>query len=157
MADWYARDNELRTPTEICLHEYADRKTAKSFLVIFHIDFARGGTASAFELVTDHACPTADAPFFDRAAKRGIESVKDVLRLYMKAVYIIEPAVPSLGHNRQTPRKSLCISASVRIPPRDYGIARHADAVRVCYHDRSFEKSAFFDPGRAGHLAISIE
>ena len=41
--------------------------------------------------------------------------------------------------------------------PRDHRIAGDSNAVRIRDHDRSFEKSALFNPMRAGHLAVTVQ
>ena len=82
--------------------------------------------------------------------------MRDVLGFHMKPVDIIEPAVPRFGHDRQTPPVTGRVRRTVLNPPRDRRIAGHADTVRVCDHDRPFEKTAFFHPGGAGHFAIAI-
>ena len=119
--------------------------------------FARGGPVSAFELVTDHSCSAADAPLLHRAAMRGIESVPDILRLNMKAIDVVKPAVPCLGDNRQTPPVAGLIGRAVLNPPCNDRVARHSNAMRVCDNDRSFEKSALLNPGRASHFAVAIQ
>ena len=40
--------------------------------------------------------------------------------------------------------------------PLNDRVANDADAVSVGDHHRAFEKSGFFDPGRAGHFAVAI-
>ena len=87
---------------------------------------------------------------------RGIERMSDVLRLNVKAIDIVQPAVPGFGHDRQTPPVAGFISGPVFDPPRDDRVARDADAVRVSDDDRSFKKTALFDPGYAGHFAVAI-
>ena len=88
---------------------------------------------------------------------RGIQCVPNIFRLNVKAIDVIEPAVPSLGNNRQAPPVAGAIGCAVLNAPRDHRIARYADAVRVCDDNRSFEETTLFDPCGAGHLAISVQ
>ena len=88
---------------------------------------------------------------------RGIECVPDVFWLYVKAINIVEPTVPSLGHHRQAPPVSGLIGCPMLNSPRDNRIARHADAVRVRDDDRPFEKAALIDPRCAGHFAVAVQ
>ncbi len=86
-----------------------------------------------------------------------IERVPDIFRLDVKAINVIEPAVPSLGHNGQAPPVAGRIGRSVLDAPGNDRVARHADAMRVRDDDWSFEKPALLNPGCAGHLAVSIQ
>ena len=79
------------------------------------------------------------------------------LGFHVKAVDVVQPAIPCLGDHRQAPPIAGLVSRAVRESPGDDRIARDADAVRVCDNDRSFEKPALLHPGRAGHLAISVQ
>ena len=88
---------------------------------------------------------------------RGIERMRDVLRLYVKTIDVIQPAVPRLRHHRQAPPVAGLVRRAVRDAPGNDSIARHADAVGVRYNDRTFEKSAFFDPRGAGHFAVAVQ
>jgi hypothetical protein len=77
---------------------------------------------------------------------RGIERVPDILSLNVKAIDIVEPAVPSLGYDRQAPPVAGRIGCAVFDAPGNHCIARYSNTVRVCDHDRSFEETALLDP-----------
>ena len=71
--------------------------------------------------MADHAGAAADVAFGDRARLRAVERGVDVLRAHVKAVDVVELAVPGLGHHRQRPP----VAARVRgLPAR----TRHAIA-----------------------------
>ena len=150
-------DNELRSSAKVCLQENADDEAAKRACFVFHLDLARRRPVSAFELVTDHSCPAADAPLLQRGAVRTIESVPDIFRFNMKTIDVVEPAVPRLCDNRQTPPIASLIGCAVLHAPGNHRVPRDSDAVRICDNDRSFEKSAFINPRRASHLAVSVQ
>ncbi len=79
-----------------------------------------------------------------------------MLRLDVKAVDVVQPAIPGLRHHRQRPRVSLGIGAAVSEAPPDHGIAHHAHAVGVGDHHRPLEIAGLLDPGGAGHLAVAV-
>src|SRR2546421_6687163 len=83
--------------------------------------------------------------------------MKNVLRFYMKTVRVIEPAIPGLGHKRQAPPISASVGCAVLDSPRNHGVARDTDAVGISNNNRTFKKSAFFDPMRAGHFAVAVQ
>ena len=83
--------------------------------------------------------------------------MRDVVRLDMEAVDVIQPAVPCLRDDGQAPPVAGLVRRTVRETPGDDRVACYPDAVGVGDNDRSFEKSALFDPGRARHLAIAVQ
>ena len=87
---------------------------------------------------------------------RGIERVKNVFGFHVESIGVIQPAVPGLGDQRQTPPIPGGVGCAVFDSPRDHRVARNADAVRVRDDDRSLEKPAFFNPIRPGHLAVAV-
>src|SRR5207247_5792529 len=105
----------------------------------------------------DHSGAAADAPLRDRAALRAVERVRDVVRRDVKAVNVVQPAIPSLSDDRQAPPIAGLISRAVLQPPGDDRVPRDTYAMCVCNNNRSFKKAAFLYPCRAGHLAISVK
>src|SRR4029077_16225725 len=90
-------------------------------------------------------------------AVRGIKRMKNVFGPYMKSVGVVQPAVPRLRDQRQTPPISGRIGRAVFDSPLNDSISRDANAVRVRDHDWSLQESALFDPMRAGHLAVAVQ
>ena len=87
---------------------------------------------------------------------RALNRVRDVLRLYMKTIDVIQPAIPRLGHQRQTPRKTLWVGSTVREPPGNNRVTRDADTVGVSQDNRPLQEPALLYPGGAGHFAVAI-
>ena len=106
LADRHSRDRELLAPPAIRLHERADRVGRHRRPSFLHGDHARGRAVAAFELVGDHPRSAADAAFRDRTALRGLERLIDMFRLHMKAIDVVEIAVPRLRHDRQDSRRN---------------------------------------------------
>src|SRR4029453_6971962 len=123
---------------------------------VFHVDLARCRPISAFEFVTDHSGPAADAPLLHRAAMRVIKTVPNIFGLNMKAVDVVEPAVPRLSNNGQTPPVASLICCAVFDTPGNHRVTRYPNAVCVCDDDRPFEKSALVNPRYAGHFTVTI-
>src|SRR5262249_52868308 len=98
LTDRHAGDAQLIAPPEIRLHQNADRVSAGLL-----IEPARCRADAALEAITDHAGAAANIAFADGTALCRIERVKDVLRLDVKAVDIVEIAVPGLSDHRQRP------------------------------------------------------
>src|SRR5690348_16466675 len=84
------------------------------------------------------------------------ERMKRVLGLYMEAVDVVQPSVPGFGDDRQRPPVALHVGMAVFYLPCDYGVADHADAVRIRDHHWAVEKAGIFYPGCARHLAVAI-
>jgi hypothetical protein len=61
-----------------------------------------GRPYSAFEAEALHAGAAADIPFLYRTGLGALECRKDVLLLDVEAVDIVEIAIPSFSHHRQT-------------------------------------------------------
>src|SRR5437762_9924310 len=94
-------------PAEICLDEYADReRSRRSVFLLLHSDAARRRSGSTLEFITNHPRSAANTPLFDRAAVRTVKCVEDVFRLHVKAVHVVQPAVPCFGDDRQAPVKA---------------------------------------------------
>ena len=87
---------------------------------------------------------------------RAVESMPDILRLNMKAIDVVKPAVPRLSNYRQTPPVAGLIGCAVINPPGNDCVARHSNAMCVCDDDRPFEKSALINPRCASHFAVAI-
>ena len=83
--------------------------------------------------------------------------MKRMFGLNVKAVGVIQPAIPCLGNNWKGPPIAARIGSSVRNAPLDNRVADHADAVRIGDHDGAFEETGFLDPSRASHFPISVE
>src|SRR4029077_4709983 len=153
-----ACNNQLQPAPEVRLQENADNKSSwRSILRNPEVDFARGRSISAFELITNHAGPTADASLFRRATVRSIERMPDVFRLKMKAIDVVKPAVPGLCDNGQAPPVTSLIGCAVFDTPGNHCVTCYSNAVRVCDDNRTFEKSALINPCRAGHFTIAVQ
>src|SRR4029077_21226391 len=98
----------------------------------------------------------ANAALLDRPTLRSLNRVGDVFRFNVKAIDVLQPAVPRLGHQGATPGETSRVRAAVSETPGNHGVARDSDAVGVGQHDRAFQKSALLHPGSAGHLAVAI-
>ncbi len=85
------------------------------------------------------------------------ERALDVLGPHVKAVDVVEVAVPGLGHDGQRPPVAARVRGACPHAPGDGGIAHDTDAVRVREQHRSLELAGFLEPGRAGHLAVAVE
>ena len=81
--------------------------------------------------------PSATAP-----PLRAVERREHVLRLHVKAVDVVEIAVPGFGHDRQRPPVAGRIGFALSDAPLDCGVAHHADAVGVGDQHRAFEEAA---------------
>src|SRR5207302_5212924 len=118
---------------------------------------ARRSTHPAFEFVANHPRAAADTPLLNRAAMCGLDRVSNVFGFDVKPVHIIEPAVPCLGYDGQTPGESLSVWTAMRETPGNHGVACDANAVGISQNDWAFQKSTFFHPRSTSHLAIAIE
>ncbi len=78
-----------------------------------------------------------------------------MFRVHMKAVDIVQPAVPGLAHHRQRP-PVLGVDIETIERPADHRIAHHADAVGIGDHHRAVHQPGFLDPGGAAHLAVAV-
>ena len=94
--------------------------------------------------------PSATGPVFAESS-----AAKTSCLLHVKAVDVVEPAVPGFGDHRQRPL--VLVHSVIAERPGDDGVAHHADAVGVGDARRALEKAGFLDPGGAGHLAIAVE
>ena len=61
---------------------------------------AGSGAGATFEFVANHAGTATDASLVHRAAVRALDGVGHMLRFNVKAIDVVEPAIPRLGHNR---------------------------------------------------------
>ena len=71
----------------------------------------------------------------------------------MLTVHVVEPTVCGLGHQGQRPHLE---QRFVLLLPGDNGIAHHAHAVRVGQANWPLQKTAFFQPGCPGQLAVAV-
>src|SRR5262249_30303840 len=147
-----SRDAQVLPRAVVTLPQNAD-----GVATILLAELPRGSADAAFVAVANHSGAAADCTFFDAATRCGINGVKGVLRFDVEAVDVVEPAVPSFRDNGQRPPVPLRVRLSVRDAPLNHGVANDADAMRVGDHHGSLEQTGFFDPGRSGHFAISIE
>ena len=72
---------------------------------------------------------------------RAVERREHVLGLHVKAVDVVEIAVPGLGHHRQRPPVLARRRVAWRTAPGDDRVAHDADAVRVRDHHRALRGS----------------
>src|SRR5258708_31955832 len=136
----------------VALHKDADGKGAE-----FRLDLARGSADAAFEFVADHSHTAADVAFLNWTGSCGINGMESVFGLDVKAVDVVEPAIPCFRDDGQRPPITGGIGLAVRDTPLNDSVANDADAVRVGDHYRTFEEARLFDPGRAGHFTIAVE
>ncbi len=137
--------------TIIALDKHPDRVAA-----VFRGKFSRGRADTALEPIADHAGAPADRAFFNEPAMRGFNGVKGMLGFHVKAVDVVQPAVPRFRDHRQGPPIVLGINVLVVHEPLNHGIVHDPHAVRVRNHHGPHQKTGFFHPGRAGHFAIAI-
>src|SRR6266568_6169364 len=143
------RDGQLRPASAVALHQ--DTYCIATLIGWQH---TRGRSSSAFETVANHARAATRVSLGNGTALRGVERGKYVFGFYMKAIEVIQPAVPCLRHNRQGPRLR---QSSVTQTPHNHGIAHRADAVSIGDGHGALEKSRLFDPACSGHLAVAVE
>ncbi len=79
-----------------------------------------------------------------------------MLGLHVKAVDVVEPAVPCFRHDGKRPPVAGGIGLAVRHSPLNDSVADDADAMRVGDHHGTFEEAGFLDPSRAGHFAVAV-
>ena len=140
---------KIATGAVVALHEHADRVTT---LRVGQLP--RRGADAALEPVAHHASAAADRAFPGHPAGCTVERGVHVLRLHVKAVDVVQPAVVGFGDDRQPPRLQ---DVATRDLPLNDRVAHDADAVRVGDRDRPLEQAALLDPGRAGHLAVAVQ
>src|SRR3954470_16895984 len=122
----------MSAPAEIRLDQNTDGEgSGRGILFFLHDDATRRRPGSTFEFVTHHPGAAADASLFNGAAMRCLKRTENVLRLDVETIHVIEPTVPRLAHDGQTPIKTAGISAAFLDAPIDNRITHDADAVRV--------------------------
>src|SRR2546423_172840 len=80
-----------------------------------------------------------------------------MLRLHVKSVNVVKPAIPGFRHYRQAPPIASHIRCAVFDAPGNCRVPGYADTMCVSDDERPFQKSAFFYPRGTGHLAISVQ
>ena len=148
LTDGDAGDRESGARAIVALHEDTDRvpPTVRG-------EPPRRRADPALELVADHAGPAADVAFGHGTAPRAVERRERVLLRHVKAVDVVERAIPRLGDDRERPVEF----ESLAHEPFDHGIADDADAVRVGDHHGPGKKARLLEPGGTGHLAVAVE
>src|SRR5215469_15876918 len=104
----------LARSTEVALYE-----DAHGIAAVLGRQDPRSGADTALVAKADHAGPAADRAFLDRSRMRGVERVEYVLGLHVKAVDVVEPAVPGLRDHRQRPPAAGVVRRSMVYPPGD--------------------------------------
>src|SRR5215472_5277623 len=122
----HSGDSQVLPVAVIALHQHTDGVRAE-----LCIRFSRRRADAAFEPVANHSRTAAHVAFFDRAAARGIDRVKSVFGLDVKAVNVVQPAVPGFRHYRERPPISRRIRLAVLHAPLNHSVAHHAHAVFV--------------------------
>src|SRR4030042_4316601 len=109
--------------------------------------------------MADHTRAAANVAFGDRPTRGTIQSRYDMLGFYVEPIYITEHTIVSFGNNRHVPEDTWCdgINEPVHVLPGDNRIACHAYAVSIGQHHRTFQEARFFDPGCAGHFAVTVQ
>src|SRR6202050_2031498 len=97
-AHWNAGNPKLIAASVVALYEHPNG--IASFFCIAH---ARRSPDPALEFVAHHTRAAADVAFFNRAGVSAIKRVPCIFGMNMKAVAIVEPAVPSFSDYRQRP------------------------------------------------------
>src|SRR5215212_7028184 len=77
-----------------------------------------------------------------------------MLRFHKEGVDVIEPAIRSFSDQWAGP--ALKDPAMCHLPLNNR-VAHHANTMRVCNPNRTFQKAAFFHPCRACHLTVPVE
>src|SRR5262245_58989728 len=103
-------DSQLTSPTTVALNQHADRVPTE-----VPVEHARGGSDATLEFVADHSGSAADITLLERATVGRVKGMKNVLRLHMKSVHVVQLIVGSLGDNWQRPE----IAFLVRRPAPD--------------------------------------
>src|ERR1700741_1052456 len=145
-------NTEILPRAVIALHEYTDGVAA-----VLLGKLARRGANPSLEPVANHAGAATNRAFFYRPATSGFDGVKGGLRLYVKPIDVVQPAVPRLRDDRQRPPIVVRPDFAVRDCPLDNRVAHDADAVCVGDHHGSDQKTGFFDPGGSSHFSLSME
>src|SRR5207245_473826 len=115
---------------------------------------SRCGAGTALKFIADHARAAADVAFRDGSGLRLLQGLQDMLLLDVKAIAIVEVAIPGLRYHRHRPGlKELVV---LDLPSNDF-ISDHADTVRIGNHDRTFQEARLVHPGGPGHFAIAVE
>src|SRR5579885_3384435 len=94
-----AADYQLAGPAAIELHNHAERVTA---LIAWQP--ARRSADSALPSIADHPGAAPDVAFRNRSPSRSVQGRECVSGLDVKAVGIVQVAVPRLRDDRQRPR-----------------------------------------------------
>src|SRR5246127_3033443 len=86
---------EILSRAVVALHEYTDGVAA-----VLLGKFARRGANPSLEPVANHAGAATNRAFFYRPATSGFDGLKSVLRLHVKPIDVVQPAVPRLRDDR---------------------------------------------------------
>src|SRR5207244_13105901 len=97
-----AADAEGAASPIIALHQHAHRIPA-----VLRVEPARRRADPSLELVADHSRAPAHAALDDGTAAGTVHRGPGILLRDVKAVDVVEPAVPRLRHHRQRDRKSV--------------------------------------------------
>src|SRR5207247_253599 len=108
----------------------------------------------SLELLADHSRAPAHAALDDGTAAGTVHRGPGILLRDVKAVDVVEPAVPRLRHHRQRP--FVASHASPTDHPFDHGIAYDADRMGIRDHHRAPQEPRLLHPGRPGHLAVTV-
>src|SRR5438128_4105219 len=151
-ADGNSRDAQILPRSVVTLHQHADR-----ILPAFRCETSRRCANASFESVANHPCAAANRAFLHCSGLRGIDGAECVLGLDVKAVNIVEPAIPSLCLYGERPPIVTGTNFLVLDNPLNHGVADNADAVRVRDHHGADQKTGFFDPRGSGHFAVPVQ
>src|SRR6267154_201150 len=96
-SDRHAGYYQVLATAHIRLYQHTD---AKSGIALCH--HARSGTNSCLKPKSSVSRPAAHVAFVHRSSLGVVESAKNILLFYMKAVDIVESAIPGFPHYRKT-------------------------------------------------------
>ena len=152
LPDRHTGDHERVAYAVVGLHE-----RASNIGMAGDVDTPRRSADAALELVADHARAAADIALGHRAALRTVQRAIDVLCAHVKAVDVVQFAVPGLGDDRRRPPVTGRVGRTSANPPGDHRVVHDADAVRVGEHDRPVDLAHFVQVGRARHFAVAVQ
>ena len=149
----HSRHPERLAATVVALHQHAHRVA-----LVRDLHNPRRGPDPALEAVADHARAAAHVPLGHRPAARRLHRGQRIGLGDVLATDVVERPVPGLAHDRKRrePRPRATFDAP-RHPPADHRMMHDPHTQRVRDHHRSLHDPRIAHPGRAGHLAVTVQ